>query len=213
LSLIGKLVFLTRVIRPGRIFLRRLITLSTRGKKLFHKLKLSVEARNDILWWIKCAASWNGRSVFYEDGWLTNVDLNMYTDASGLGIGAVFGDRWMYSAFTPTEAARSIAWRELFAVVVACATWGRLLTGRRLLLFCDNTSVVSIVNTGTSRCQLVMQLVRQLFDIAVYWDFDVRLKHVPGVQNIAADLLSRLQIDNFRIQFPDADRLPTTCIK
>jgi hypothetical protein len=213
LSLIGKLVFLTRVIRPGRIFLRRLITLSTKANKLYHKLKLSAEARNDILWWIDCAANWNGRSVFYEDGWLTNIDFEMYTDASGLGIGAAFGNHWLSSAFTPEEKSRSIAWRELFAVVVACATWGGMMSGRRLLLFCDNSSVVAIVNTGTSRCPIVMNLVRQLFNIAVHYDFDIRLKHVPGVNNVAADLLSRLEIEKFLLTFPDADAVMTPCVR
>ena len=160
LSLIGKLIFLSRVIRPGRVFLRRLISLSTKAKKLFHKVRLSAEAQLDIVWWTKCANSWNGKSVFYEDRWLTSVDLSMYTDASGFGIGAVLGRRWLFSPLSCAEATRSIAWRELWAVLVACATWGAELTGQRVLIFCDNESVVSIVNTGSSRCPLVMSLVR-----------------------------------------------------
>ena len=54
LSLIGKLSFLSRVIQPGRTFLRRLITLSMRGKQLHHKLKLNNDARSDVLWWLNC---------------------------------------------------------------------------------------------------------------------------------------------------------------
>jgi hypothetical protein len=72
---------------------------------------------------------------------------------------------------------------------------------------------VSIVNTGTSRCPLVMNLVRQLFDIAVFNDFDIRLKHIPGMHNIAADRLSRLDVKGFRLLFPDVCEQPSVCVR
>ena len=109
LSLIGKLVFLCRVIRPGRIFMRRLIDLSTKVKKLFHRIKLSAEARHDIEWWTKCADNWNGRSIFYDSEWVTSEELQMFTDASN----AVFGRHWFGSPLTAKDKLRSIAWREL----------------------------------------------------------------------------------------------------
>ena len=121
----------------------------------------------------------------------------MYTDASGCGIGGVCRTLWYLDYLTPVEQSRSIAWRELLAVVVACRSWGSLLKGRRLLLFCDNESVVTIVNMETSKCPLKMTLVRSLFFIAVNINFDIRLKHVAGVENIVADLLSRGRLDAF----------------
>jgi hypothetical protein len=59
--------------------------------------------------------------------------ITLYTDASGFGIGAVFEDQWFSERLSEDEQSRSIAWRELFAVVVACRTWGTHLR-RRLLL-------------------------------------------------------------------------------
>jgi hypothetical protein len=201
LSLIGKLVFLCRVIQPGRTFLRRLISLSTRATQLYHKLKLNSMAREDILWWIRCVDQWNRKSVFLDDLWSTSAELNFYTDASGYGIGGVYRDLWFAQEFTTEHSRRSIAWRELYAVVVACRLWGPLLTGRRMLLQCDNESVVSIVNTGTSKCDLVMELVRSLFDTVVQHNFDLKLVHIPGVDNIAADMLSRGHIDLYKSTF------------
>ena len=197
LSLIGKLVFLSRVIQPGRIFLRRLITMSMKGKQLFHKIRLSSDAKDDILWWLSCADAWNSKSVFLNDFWSSSGDLQMYTDASGTGIGGVLGTYWYLDYLSPAEQTKSIAWRELLAVVVACRTWGSLLTGLRIQLFCDNESVVSIVNSGSSKCGEIMALVRSLFFIAVKFNFDIRLRHVSGVLNIDADLLSRGRLDEF----------------
>ena len=50
LSLIGKLAHASTVVRVGRIFLRRLINLSTQAARLHHWLHLSMEARADIAW-------------------------------------------------------------------------------------------------------------------------------------------------------------------
>jgi hypothetical protein len=87
------------------------------------------------------------------------------------------------------------------------------LKGLRILIFCDNASVVSIVNTGASRCPLVMCLVRALFDVCVFHDFDVRLRHVPGVENVAADRLSRMDYRSFEELFAGRyDDLPSECV-
>ena len=45
LSLIGKLCFAAKVVRPGRIFLRRLIDLSTSVTELHHHITLNASAR------------------------------------------------------------------------------------------------------------------------------------------------------------------------
>ena len=48
LSLIGKLAHACKVVRVGRIFLRRLINLSMRASKLHHWLHISEEAQADL---------------------------------------------------------------------------------------------------------------------------------------------------------------------
>jgi hypothetical protein len=201
LSLIGKLVFISRVIQPGKTFLRRLITLSMRARQLNHKLKLNNMARADITWWIECIDGWNAKSVFLDDLWTHSADVGLYTDASGFGVGGVFRDRWFAQPLTAAQQVLSIAWKELYAVLVACRAWGGHFAGLRILLHCDNQSVVSIVNSGTSKCGLIMQLVRELIGVAVYNNFDLKLIHVPGIDNVAADLLSRGKLDLFHSMF------------
>ena len=213
LSLIGKLVFISRVIQPGRTFLRRLITLSMRAKQLQHKVKLNAQARADVLWWLSCVDRWTGKSVFLDDLWTASADIGLYTDASGTGVGGVFHDLWFAHPLTQSQRDRSIAWKELYAVLAACRLWGSHFIGRRIWLHCDNQSVVSIVNSGTSKCDQVMLLVRALVGTAVSCNFDLKLVHVPGVSNVAADLLSRGKIDQFHSLFTicrvDATSLPS----
>ena len=51
LSLIGSLSFASKVVKPGRMFLRRLINLSTTVSDLNHHISLNAESRADIIWW------------------------------------------------------------------------------------------------------------------------------------------------------------------
>jgi hypothetical protein len=56
--------------------------------------------------------------------WTVSTDIGLFTDASGTGIGGVYRDLWFAQELTTTQQSHSIAWRELYAVVVACRTWG-----------------------------------------------------------------------------------------
>jgi hypothetical protein len=65
LSLIGKLAFAARAVPAGRFFIRRLITLSTKAKKLHHHVRLN-DARADITWWLEVLPTWNGTAQFID---------------------------------------------------------------------------------------------------------------------------------------------------
>ena len=64
LSLIGKLSFCCKVLPAGRIFLRRLIDLSTTVSKLHHHLSLTVEAKLDLQWWLDFLSSGQEKASF-----------------------------------------------------------------------------------------------------------------------------------------------------
>ena len=51
LSLIGVLSFAARAVPAGRLFLRRLINLSTKVQRLHHHIRLNQQALADISWW------------------------------------------------------------------------------------------------------------------------------------------------------------------
>ena len=60
LSLIGSLHNAAAVVKPGRVFLRRLIDLSKIPKGLHHFVRLTKEAQSDIQWWRTFVDRWNG---------------------------------------------------------------------------------------------------------------------------------------------------------
>ena len=63
LSLIGLLQHACCVVKPGRSFLRRMITLSTVAKELHHRIRLNRGFRSDLQWWASFLPSWNGVSM------------------------------------------------------------------------------------------------------------------------------------------------------
>jgi hypothetical protein len=207
LSLLGKLVFMCRVIQPGRIFLRRLFDASTKVRLLFHRVRLSPEAMKDVTWWRTFLMIWNGKSLFLDDLWMSNTVLNLASDASNAGMGAVFNNSWWLMPFDETHLSFPISWRELYAVLVGDT--GHSLSTKRIMIACDNETIVYSVNKGTSKNPNIMSLIRDLFFTCSFFHFDIRLKHVPGLLNIGPDLLSHLKVPQFLRAFPDADAKPT----
>ena len=128
LSLIGKLSFLCKVVRPGRIFLRRLIDLSCTVKQNHHRININKGAQADIHWWLEFLPTWNKTSIIPESTTILNTDLQLYTDSSGKGLGAIFRNDWIQARW-PTNYITSISNKtinidllELFAIYAACAT-------------------------------------------------------------------------------------------
>ena len=147
--------------------------------------------------------SWSGRSFFLNRSWETSSSLHLYTDASAsLGCGGIHGTQWFQGKWLPhqslTSKGISIAWQELYAIVVACAIWGPSWTRKRILFHCDNSAVVFIVNTKRSKCGRVMSLVRKLTLLTLQYNFYFKAVHIQGVKNEIADSLSRFQGDRFR---------------
>ena len=106
----------------------------------------------------------------------------------------------------------SITWRELYAIVVAVATWGLKLTGKKVLIYCDNEAVTFILKKGTSKDDNIMTLVRKLFFLCADYNVELTALHIVGIKNEIADALSRGDLEHFRDLAPDANLGPSTSL-
>ena len=68
LQLIGKLAHATKVVVPGRTFLRRMIDTSMTVKHLDHHIKLRSEFASDLAWWDCFLPIWNAKSMMAVHG-------------------------------------------------------------------------------------------------------------------------------------------------
>ena len=158
LSLIGSLSFACKVVKPGRLFLRRLIELSTSVSRLGHHISLNGEARKDIQWWLDFVPSWHGVE-FIQELSISNFDLELATDASSLGIGAIFGKHWFAHPLSDFCKISCLQQREgdpfdinlweLFALVVAVFTWGKSWRDKQIVIYVDNLSITFIWLRGS----------------------------------------------------------------
>ena len=208
LSLIGSLSFAAKVVKPGRIFLRRLIDLSTSVSKLSHHIYLDANARADISWWLEFLPSWNGVSIL-QSPLVPSSSLDLYTDASGLGLGGVFGSKWFSCQWPQNFQQYDINFKEIFAIFAALSTWGHLLANKQINFHCDNLNVVSIWLTGSCKNPDIMRVVRALFFTCATHNINLLTTHIPGYLNHAADILSRLQVSKFLLVYPEAETDPS----
>lgn len=208
LSLIGLLTFASTVVRPGRMFLRRLIDLSMTVRSLHHFVSLNAEARLDLEWWDRFVTSWNGVSLIPSPT-RSSPDMDFFTDASDLGFGAVFGKGWVYSSWPDEWKDTSINAREAFGIWVAVKVWGREWRDGQVVIHTDSAVNTAVWKTGTCKDKDVMRVVRAMFMYAASINLSITLLHIPGHQNIKADLLSRFKLDQFKVRFPDMEPRPS----
>ena len=136
-------------------------------------------------------------------------DLKLFSDASDVGFGAIYGTSWIQGSWIRWDIRPSIDYRELFAIVAAAHTWGHEWSGKRIVFVTDNLPITQIWDRGSTPSPDIMTLIRALFLKAAKSGFSVSLKHIAGVSNPIADALSRFQDVLFRQLLPDAEPSPT----
>jgi hypothetical protein len=220
-SLVGILNFACSVVRPGRHYLRRIIShmchvdAFASSRHASHQLTKAV--MTDVRWWQEFLPHWNGVSLLYELNWTAATKLELTTDACDTGFGARFGTHWSCGAWSPEQLAAanrrkriSMPFLELHALVYAAEAWGAQWGGRKVIFHCDCMPVVQAITKQSSRREETMHLLRILCSAACRFGFDYRCVHIPGVNNTIADVLSRYgDCVQFRALCPDADLLPT----
>ena len=168
---------------------------------------LSEEAHLDIKWWCNYLRIWNGKSLLsIQMGHVYQV----FTDASGLGMGGVCNGSWFSVPWLPQYRNKHINILELFGVATAIVTWFQNHNNVKILIYTDNKTIVDIWYTGSTKCRDMMAIIRYLFFFLAKRDLKVTLQHVYGYNNKAADLLSRLQVHQFKERTPGADEKMST---
>ena len=158
-----------------------MIALLAVAKKPHHRICLNLGFRSDLLWWATFLPSWNGRSMM-SVGSQNQVVATLTSDASGTwGCGAFNSEGEWFQLEWPEEWRDiDITIKELLPIVIALALWGEVWTGRAVKCRCDNAAVVAIVNSGTSRCERAMHLLRSAFFFQAKYDIIALAEQILG---------------------------------
>ena len=202
----GFLNFLGRATVPGRAFTRRLYMHINKNLKPHHHIRISSDMREDLkMWWsfLQDPSAYQRHFIDFSKFWEA-TEIRMFSDASknpSLGCGAICDDSWAFTQWDPNfiqEQDPSIEYLELYAVLVAVLNWLHHFENRRIVLFCDNQSVVWMINKTTSSCKQCLVLIRMLILHSLKHNVRVFARYIKSKSNLAADLLSRFKIQWFR---------------
>ena len=152
---------------------------------------------------------WNGASLL-----LTHVhrqpESMITSDASGSwGCGAIWNQRWFQCRWSDNWANTNIACKEFVPIILGLELWGQALATKHVRIQCDNLAVVAILNSRKCKDSLLAHLLRCCHFVCAIYDITDSVEHIEGRLNVAADALSRNNLDLFFLSAPQADPHPS----
>ena len=136
-------------------------------------MSLDSEFRFDCNLWLTFLMKYRDEAICHpmmdiDSPGITAKQLKFYSDASAskiLGFGAVYETNWLFGQWETNYIQRhqpSIEYLELYALVAAVRTWEKRIQNIHMVLYCDNQSIVEMVNSQVSKCKNCMFLLRLL---------------------------------------------------
>ena len=156
------------------------------------RLPVTMEMRNDILWWLKFLDMYDGVSVIPELYWREDT-LSFSTDACLTGCGGLAFGEYFHAKFPDFILSQDlpIPALELLAITVAIKIWAQKLQGLRLVVHCDNDASVQAINHKRSHNIFMQHCLHELWLYLSFYNISLHSKHIPGATNTLADHLSR----------------------
>ena len=216
-SIAGKFNFVASALPGARPFFRKLIDAVRGLPSPQARTAMTSAMREDLEAWRHWLTSWDGRAR-----WRAGDRIVITHDASLTGFGfylselpACFpahrlpvllrqgnGYAGMFDGEHAAPALRSIDYGELFAMATSVAMFAPYLRDCAVLLKTDNKTDVSILNRQRTSCPDLLRLLRGICATCAHYNIDIEAEHIPGVDNVLADFLSRSLKHNFRTRVP-----------
>ena len=147
----------------------------------------------------------------------SSEDICFFSDASRSknsgGFGCLLNSSWIQGFWEPgfiEKESPSIEYLELYALTAGILTWENKqeLVNGRITIFCDNQSVVQMINNGmVSSCRNCMRLLQMLTLNGLRFNSRISAKFVPTKKNSLADALSWGQWERFRRLGPHMNKV------
>ena len=215
--LCGIISHCSKVVRGGRTFSRRIIDLLKNLPKGNPRIRLSEQFRLDIDWWTSFAAVFNGKERLIRQQ--VEVIPQVFTDSCLKGYGLVVDNDWQAGYFNSSllpvghdhlnaqhnhwmnvdvdvQDQYNINYLELLPVQQALNRYVTSWSDSHVIIFTDNTQVVSMINHGISDNSDCMNTLREMFWVAARNNIYLTGRHIPGRMNSLPDLLSRIATTN-----------------
>ena len=158
------------------------------------KIHLTDEFYQDMDWFLKFLPLYNGFTCINKVP--IEAQDTLYLDACLTGMGAVWHNR-VYA--TPrcdiVGFELNITHLEMLNLIVAIKIWGKFWQRSSIIIYCDNMSVVQVVQTSRTRDPILALCIRNMWFLTACHDINLEVRHVLGRDNAMADTLSRIYSD------------------
>lgn len=193
-SVIGRLLHVAKCIRPAWLVSRLLEALRSMTRPY---IRVTAEMRKDFLWFQEFCGAWNGIGLIPAP----IPSRHIIVDASGSGIGTTDGHVIYGGQVSPVhDPVANIAELEGANIVVALHTMlSEADRGCHVLVSSDSQVAVQIFSSGRGRNRVLLECAWALWMTQSLLDVHITYQHIPGVDNILADALSRVHMDSSHI--------------
>lgn len=215
--LCGILCHCSKVVKGGRTFSHRIISLLRGWPDTTKRIRLSQEFQHDIAWWKHFAQDFNGKNLMIEFNF--GQGPSFFTDSCIAGYGfwcqqdwqagyfnsalipiSSYADpihgHWVNVHITDISASENIAVLELIPIWLGLLRCAKQWRDLHVLCHTDNQSVMFMINKGCSNNLLCMVLLRDIFWICAKENIHLTARHIRGDLNVLADALSRVFFTN-----------------
>ena len=152
------------------------------------KLPLSVEAQQDLQWWVSL-----NQTTLLQAPLLPRIpNMTITSDASNTGWRACLGDTTTGGSWSAQEMKHHINYLELLAAFLAVQCFLKEISNMTILLRLDNVTAVTFINRmGGTHSKPLCQLALALWEWCIQRNLFLVAEHLPGQQNVLADHESR----------------------
>ena len=160
------------------------------------KTLLSPQAEEDLRWWRENIKSWNGKSLLPR-----HPDVVFYVDASNLGVGAFYKDRWgresRAHSFFQQDDKTHINMRELLAAEFGLMSFATKFNWRNqcIAVRTDNMTALSYLNRMGGKKPALSRIAERIHRFALRRGIVLLAEWIPGIENVEADKVSRIEGD------------------
>lgn len=195
-SLVGKLSFAAGVVRSGRIYMARLINaLRKDAGGQTGGIILSRDIQNDIQWWMEFIERQNGipmESLMVNKKWEPPGSVwSSDSSSTGLGGWSEKTAQFFHHTLDENNRALDINSLECLALMLCLKKWSPQCRGKKILIYCDNTTTVAVVNSGAAKTKFLQACLREIHHVCAQNSAEIKAVWLKSTENTIADVLSR----------------------
>ncbi|CAC5377988.1 unnamed protein product [Mytilus coruscus] len=127
----------------------------------------------------------------------SSPDCVLFCDSTLVGCGGICNGRYFHTVF-PAFIRRKqlhINALELLCGMECLKVWASVLDGSKIVIYYDNSSSVTVLNSGACRNAFMQSCLREICFLTASHEFQVKGRHLSGEANRVADMLSRWDMD------------------